>query len=89
MAISMLVAPGYLCCQRRSSGFKLALVVGHREDDHRVRFWRAASGKWTLPQVVSARDLDHVYNADREKHSFIEHAVKVALELKLVGRVWS
>ena len=89
MAISMLVAPGYLCCQRRSSGFKLALVVGHRWEDHRVRFWRAASGKWTLPQVVSAQDLDWLLTADREKHSFIEHAVKVALELKLVVRVWS
>jgi len=90
MAISFVVARGYLCCQRRRSGFKLAIVVGYKEDDMRVCFWRAASGKWTKPTTIAAADLDHLLQQDQLKHlKDIKRAVDAAIEQKLVEKVWS
>jgi hypothetical protein len=90
MAISFVVAKGFLCCQRRRSGIKIAIVVGYKGDDMRVCFWRAASGQWTKPQTVPAADLDHLLQQDQLKHiKTIKRAVDAAIEQKLVEKVWS
>lgn len=90
MAISILVATGYLCCQRRRSGFKLALVVGYSENKMRVRYWRAASMQWTKPTLVEAEELDGLTTEDKAKHALvIGRASRDALNLKLAGLVWS
>lgn len=85
----MLVAAGFLCKRERRSGFKLALVVGHHEDNHRVCFWRANSKRWTLPQTISADDLDHLTSKDMRKHARdVEDATRSAVESGLAKRVW-
>lgn len=83
--ISILVATGFICRHRRSSGFKLAVVVGYSENKMRVRFWRAASQKWTLPTLVDASDLDHLSADDHRKH---QRAIRDASACAPV-KVWS
>jgi hypothetical protein len=88
--ISILVATGFMCRHTRPSGFKLAVVVGYSENKMRVRYWRAASKKWTLPTLVEADELTGLNEGDYAKHrATIKRAAQVALDLKLVGRVWS
>lgn len=89
--------PGLVCRHVRSSGFKLALVVGYPTSKAagqklRVCFWRAASAKWTQPTLVQPGDLDMLVEADHmdgRRHALIAKASKRALDLKLVARVWS
>ncbi len=85
MAISIVVAHGFICRHSRRSGFKLAVVVGYSGNNMRVRFWRAASKKWTLPTVVDANDLDHLSAEDHRKH---ERTIKEASACAPV-KVWS
>jgi len=86
---------GLVCRQARSSGFKLALVVGYPTaaasgSKLRVCFWRAASKRWTQPALVEVDALEMLVEADHQKRSaVIRRACQVALDLKLVGRVWS
>ena len=80
--ISIAVATGFMCRHVRSSGYS--------EDKMRVRYWRAASKRWTLPTLVDASDLTGLNEADYKKHGpTIKRGSEAALALKLVGRVWS
>lgn len=93
---------GLVCRNVRTSGFKLALVVGYpststaagqnacRRGRLRVRFWRAASACWTLPTLVDVDTLEMLVEADHKKrHAVIKRASQMALDLRYVGRVWS
>lgn len=88
------VSLGLVCRQARRSGFKLAIVVGYPASDAswklRVCFWRAASRCWTKPTLVEPDTLQMLDQADHDKRgALIKRASQAALDLKLVGRVWS
>lgn len=89
------VGVGLMCRSVRSSGFKVALVVGYPSatthgDKLRVRVWRAATKRWTDPVLVERDKLTMLVEADYKKHkATIKHAAAAALAAKYVARVWS
>ncbi len=89
------IGVGFMCRHVRSTGFKIAIVVGYpgaaaHGDKLRVRVWRAATAKWTQPQLVDRDELTMLVEADYKKRkSTIKLAADAALDQKIVTRVWS
>ncbi len=83
---------GLICRHMRATGFKLAVVVGYARigDKLRVCFWRAATGRWTLPTLTERADLVMLDEADhKRRRKLIATASQRALDLKFARRVWS
>lgn len=83
------VRTGFMCRHTRTSGFKLAIVVGYPSsayvDKLRVRYWRAASRVWTQPVLVDRDSLTGLNESDYAKHA---RTIKLAAEAATV-RAWS
>jgi len=80
---------GYLVRNTRTTGFKLAIVVGARDPDTlRVRFWRAASSLWTQPTLLDRAYLQALTDDEkRERRTLIARASRAAADF--VPQVYS
>jgi tRNA(Leu) C34 or U34 (ribose-2'-O)-methylase TrmL len=92
MSIPLITKAGFICRHTRSSGFKLALVVGFPDsfDKLRVRVWRAASKQWTQPQLVKKTELARLTDEERKQRiALIRRAATTAIDLDIVDEVQS
>jgi hypothetical protein len=88
---------GYMVRNTRTSGFKLALIVGpiaptiydDGSDRIRVRFWRAASACWTQPTLVERRYLQALTDEEKgdRKKIILQAGVKAAAQ-SVVNSWW-
>lgn len=91
LAPSIKIAHGLMCRHHRTTGFKIALVVGATASGKlRVRFWRANSACWTGINSVDEDTLTNLTEADyKARAAVIKRAADAAIRLGFAPRVWS